>query len=127
MIAAKLNYMRDAMSRSDITQLLDTIRLLSSSVNAEKSKVSSRRLLDTSGKEVLSTLFLSMSRTALDSQAALEFVKVLQTLSIDRVALASMDLSATIETLAKLAVVSSGCVGQLGRACHCSFLFICNV
>ncbi len=27
-IAAKLNYMRDAMSRSDITQLLDTIRLL---------------------------------------------------------------------------------------------------
>jgi hypothetical protein len=126
-IAAKLNYMRDAMSRSDITQLLDTIILLSSSVNAEKSKVCSRRLLDMPGKEVLSTLFLSMSGTALDSQAAFQSVKVLQTLSIDRVALASMDLSATTETLAKLAVVSSGCVEQLGRACHCSFLLICNV
>ena len=54
-IAAKLNFMRDAMSRSDITQMLDTIRLLSSSVNAEKSKVCSRRLLDMPGKEVLSS------------------------------------------------------------------------
>ena len=83
----------------------------------------SRRLLDTSGKEVLSTLFLSRSRTALDSQDALEFVKVLQTLSIDRVALASMDLSAIIETLAKLAVVSSGWAGHATVASYLSAMF----
>jgi cysteine-rich repeat protein len=64
-----------------------------------------------------------MSRTALDSQAALEFVKVLQTLSIDRVALASMDLSATIETLAKLAGVSSGWVGHATVASYLSAIF----
>jgi hypothetical protein len=125
---AQLNYMRDAVARSDIIQLLDSAKLLSVTLNAlngpfGKSKGGSRRLLQPPSNEVLSTLFMSMSTTVLNTQIALEFIKVLQALIIDRNSLASMDATATIETLNKLAGISSGWAGHATIASYLAATF----
>jgi hypothetical protein len=125
---ARLGYMRDAVSRGDITQLLDTVKLMSPSLNAlsdrsGKAKFSRRLLSQTPSKEILSTLFLSISATALDAQMSLEFTNALQNIAIDRAALASMDISATIEALNKLAGLSSGWAAHSMIASYLAAIF----
>jgi cysteine-rich repeat protein len=125
---SQLNHLRDAALRNDVTELLDAFKLLSPSLNAltgvsRKSKLSGRRLLQTSNEELLSTLFQFISNTVLDNDIASEIIKVLQILHIDSAALASFETSATISALDKLARASSGWVAHSTIAAYLVSIF----